>query len=471
MKTIRILVVLALIGAAFAVGWRLASRRAAPGPGAAASRGRKILYWVDPMHPAYRSDKPGIAPDCGMKLEPVYESGPAPLAPGMVQVSPERQQLIGVRYGTAEFTSGVDTIRAVGKVAIDETRISHVHSRTEGWIEKVYVNFTGDVVRQGQPMLTIYSPELLASQQEYLLALRAREAMRNSPVPGVAANNDALVSAARRRLQLWDLSDAAVAEVERTGKPMTNITLYAPASGYVMTRNAFPNQKVTPETELFMIVDLSRVWVLASVFEYETPRVRLGQVATVSLPYNGGRSIRARVSYLQPQVDAQTRTVQVRLDLANPGLALKPDMFVNVELASAQPARLTVPSEAVLDTGLKKTVFVALGDGHFEPREIETGERIGDRIQVLKGLSQGEQIVTSGNFLINSESQLRAAAGAMGAMPGMPGMPAPAQSPASPGGPVNKPKPMPGTPGMSEPAPATAPAAPEHTGHGEHPHD
>jgi membrane fusion protein, copper/silver efflux system len=403
-----ILVIIAIAGAFFA------GRRYSP---AGTTRGRKVLYWQDPMHPAYKSDKPGIAPDCGMKLVPVYadQAAAAPaslratMPAGTVNISTERQQLIGVRYGTAEYSSGADAIRVVGKVAIDETLVSHVHSRTEGWIEKVHVNFTGDMVRKGQPMLTIYSPELLATQQEYLLALKAKGLMAHSMIHEVAGDADSLVAAARRRLELWDLSASQIDEIARSGKTITNVTLYAPASGYVMTRNAFANQKVMPDTELYTIVDLSRIWVFASVFEYQMPLVGVGRAAEVSLPYDGGKTVHARVSYIQPQVDPATRTVQVRLELPNPGLALKPEMFVNVELKSPRANRLTVPADAVLDTGLKKTVFIDHGNGFFEPREVAAGGRVGDRIEILKGLSAGERIVTSGNFLLNSESRLRAA--------------------------------------------------------------
>jgi len=409
MRALRIVLIVVAVAAAFVAGRWYAAR-------APETAERKALYWVDPMHPAYKSDKPGIAPDCGMKLVPVYAGEAAPeakAAPGAVQIDAQRQQLIGVRYGLVETTAGSDTVRATGKIAVDEKRISHVHTRTEGWIKEVYVDFTGDVVRKGQAMLTLYSPDLLATEQEYLLAIKARDAMRNSPIRGVAADSASLVEASRRRLQLWDLSDGQIDEIERSGKPVTATTLYAPASGYVMARNAFSHQKVTPDTELYTVADLSRVWVLASIFEYQVPLVHVGQPAVVSLPYRGGRSLGARVDYIQPQVDPQTRTIQVRLELPNPGLALKPEMFVDVELRSPQPARLTVPAEAVLDTGLKKTVFVDRGNGHFDPREVQIGERIGDRLVVLTGLTAGERVVTSGNFLINSESQLKAAAAGM----------------------------------------------------------
>jgi RND family efflux transporter MFP subunit len=451
------LILLAVI-AAFAAGYGY-NRWFGGGAAAPAKKAeRRILYWHDPMHPAYKSDKPGIAPDCGMKLEPVYaDDGAAPEAerkvlhyrdpqdpnyksdkpgfnpetgaelvpvyaedassmpPGAVQVTPEKQQLIGVRYGTVEYTNGAQTIRAVGKIAVDETRVHHIHSRTEGWIERVYADFTGDFVKKGQPMLSIYSPELLASQQEYLLALRAREIMKDT---SIGADHDSLVRAARKRLELWLLSDQQIESIEKTQQPVAQVTLYSDVSGYVLARNAFHNQKVTPETELYTVADLSRVWVLANVYEYEAPLVRLGQPATVTLSYMPGKKYRARVTYVQPQVDAATRTLQVRLELDNPGLALKPEMFVDVELAASGGQRLTVPFEAVLDSGLRKVVFVDLGNGWFEPRGVETGRQLGDRIEIVKGLKAGERIVTSGTFLINSESQLKAAASGMGAPAG-----------------------------------------------------
>ncbi len=455
MKRSRLFLAVLLAAATFVAGYGYgrwyAKSATASAPG---KPSRRTLYYVDPMNPAHRSDKPGLAPD-GMKLEPVYadEAVRPAQPPGTVQITPERQQLIGVRYGQAEYTTGVQTIHAEGKVAMDETRVSHVHSRTEGWIEKVYVDFTGDLIEKGQPLLTIYSPDLLASQQEFLLALKARDVMKHSTMAGAAADNEGLVEAARKRLELWELSEAQIRELERTAKPVTNVTVYSPVSGYVVTRNAFPNQKIAPDTELYSVADLSRVWVMASVFEYEAPLVHVGEQARVSLPYSGGKTYAARVSYIQPEVDAATRTIPVRLELANPRLALKPDMFVDVELIAVQPRRLTVPAEAVLDSGLKKTVFVDRGDGYFEPREVATGERIGDRIEILKGLVAGERVVTSGNFLIDSESQLKAAAAGMTGMPGMTNEPM--KTPAGQSGqPGEKSMPsVPDMPGMPMPKP------------------
>jgi RND family efflux transporter MFP subunit len=259
----------------------------------------------------------------------------------------------------------------------------------------------------------MYSPEMLASQREYLLAIRSREIMKDSPLAGSQEQSDSLLTAARKRLELFSLSEAQIEEITRTKQPLTNITIYSPISGYVMTRNAFPKQRITPDTELYMVVDLSKVWIMADVFENEASMIKVGMPARMSLSYGGGRKINGRVSYIQPQVDPTTRTLKVRIDADNPDMILKPDMFVDVDFSVAMPARMTILAEAVLDTGLKKTVFVDRGNGYLEPRQVETGERIGDRIEVLKGLTPGELIVTSGNFLIDSESQLKSSASGM----------------------------------------------------------
>ncbi len=459
MKLLRSFLLVLLMAAAFVAGYGYRRWYAKEAGAAAQKGGRKILYYVDPMHPAYKSDKPGIAPDCGMKLEPVYaDSGQAPapssetpaMPMGTILVSPEKQQLIGVQYGEVESGAGTHTFRAVGKVAFDETRIARVHARVEGWIDTVSVDFTGQVVEKGQPLLTIYSPEMLATQEEFLLALKSKDLLKSSTLASAVEQSDSLAAAARKRLELWDLNDAQIDEIARTGKPITNITLYSPIRGYVIARNAFPKQRITPETELYSVVDLSQVWVMADVFENEAPMVSLGQQTSVSLTYTPGKSFRAQVSYIQPQVDPMTRTLKVRLAAENPEMLLKPDMYVNVEFRVPVPARITVPAEAVLNSGERQTVFVDRGGGYLEPRNVEVGDRIGNRLEILKGLKPGERIVISGNFLIDSESQLKAAAGGMAGMPGMPGMSGP-----SPKSGASKPaeqpsqKSMPGMPGMS----------------------
>jgi len=456
MKAIRIIGLLVAIAFAFAGGYIYKAVKGSTA-GTADKGGRKVLYWVDPMHPAYKSDKPGIAPDCGMKLEPVYADGGAAVAPaaangkvlsddistmevGTVQITPEKQQLIGVKYEQVQVGGGSRTIRAVGKVAIDETRIGHVHTKVEGWIDKVFVDFTGKQVEKGQPLLTIYSPDMLASQRELLLAAKAKTIMRNSALPSGFDQSESLLQATRRRLELWDLSEAQIDQVLKTGEPIKNITVYSPMTGYITERKAFPQVKVMPDTDLYTIVDLSHVWIMADVFEYEAPNIRLGQTARVSIQAIPGRVFNARIDFLQPQVDPMTRTLKVRLNMDNPGVLLKPDMYADVEFLVNIPSKLTVPADAVLNSGDRQTVFIDRGNGYLEPRQVKTGEREGDRIQILSGLTGSERVVTSGNFLIDSESQMKAAASGMGGMAGMPGMPSTPNQPTKPATPANQPK-------------------------------
>ena len=413
MKIIRFFALLITVGLVFVFGFGY-GRWYSTKPGATKSD-RKILYYVDAMHPWYKSDKPGIAPDCGMKLEPVYAEGSGaadePAAAEAVHVAEDQQHLIGVRYGQAEWSAAGDTMRAAGRVVPDETLLTRVQARTDGWITEVTADFTGKAITRGQPLLKLYSPELLAAQQEYLLALKARTIMQHSSMQESMANNNALAEAVRRRLQLFNLTEAQIAEVEETQKAVQSVVLYAPSSGYVMTRNAFAGQKVTPETELYTVLDLSDVWVMADVFEADAQRVRLGQGARVSFP--GGGSVFARVTYIQPQVDPATRTTKVRLELPNPDMQLRPDMWVDVDLEFGGKGRLSVPADAVLDAGTVKKIFVDRGNGFFEPRVVETGERFSDRVEIVKGLKAGERIVTSGTFLLNSESQMKAGGGSM----------------------------------------------------------
>ena len=425
MRFLKTLLALLIVGAAFAGGYIVRTNRQTTAVAQKAER--KVPYWIDPMHTAYTADKPGTAPDCGLALEPVYADEPAPVDPsasaalksarpaGTIHVSAERQQLIGARFATVEWDDSARGLRTVGKVTYDETRVAHVHPRIEGWIEQVFVDFTGDLVKKGQPMLTIYSPEMLASQQELLLAVRARDLMAGNPLASAARHGDSLFDAARRRLQLWDLSPDQIQQVLDTGEPFHSVTLNAPASGFILERSAFPNQRVTPDSDLYTIADLSRVWIMADVFESDIAGLSVGSAAYLSFPYPGAKPLGARVTYIQPQVDPTTRTVKVRLEAPNPTVALKPEMFVNVEFGLAGTHRLTVPADAVLDTGDRQTVFVDLGDGYLEPRTVVAGERTDDRIVIISGVQAGERVVASGTFLIDSESQLRSAARSMGA--------------------------------------------------------
>lgn len=451
-------VVLAIIGVAMlfwgpaSAGWtstrvRIAGLFSPPAASAAAPAAtgageKKILYYQDPMHPWYKSDKPGNAPDCGMKLVAVYaDEGPAAsttaLPPGTVQISPARQQLVGVTTARAEYRLLERTIRTVGRVDLDEERVANVHVKVNGWIQKVFVDYTWQYVKKGDALFTIYSPDLLASEQEYLLALRAQRDLSESPFRDVAAGGNSLLEAARRRLSLWDLTDEQIRQLEETGKPQREITFYAPASGHVLERKVFPNQYVTPDTELYKLADHSEVWIYADVYESEAPFVGLGQEATLTSESLPGETLKGRVSFIQPHLMEDTRTLPVRMEFPNPDLKLKPGMFVNVELRRALGRQLTVPVDAVLDSGRRQVVFVAREGGSFEPREVKLGERAEDYVSVLRGLRAGELIVMRANFLIDSESNLREA------MAGMAGMPQEAPAAAPPKAPAQAAPPAP----------------------------
>jgi len=391
-----------------------------PASAATAPGERKILYYEDPMHPWYRSDKPGIAPDCGMKLVPVYApetaSAAAPV-PGAVQISPARQQLMGVTTAAAQYRDLEKIIRTVGRVELDEERIASVHVRVSGWIQKVLVDYTGQEVKKGDPLFTLYSPELLASEQEYLLALKAERELGTSSFGEVALGGRSLLEAARRRLSLWDLTDDQIRELEATGQPQREVSFYAPASGRVLERKAFPNQYVTPETELYRLADYSVVWVYADVYESELSGVHLGQEAILTTDSLPGQTLKGRISFIQPQLAEETRTLPVRMEFSNPELRLKPGMFVNVELHQALGRQLAVPLDAVLDSGRRQVVFVERGNGTFTPREVRLGERTETSVAILGGLRTGEKVVTRANFLIDSESNLRQAIAGMAGMP------------------------------------------------------
>jgi RND family efflux transporter MFP subunit len=419
-----------------------AADQANPGEG-------KILYYQDPMHPWYHSDKPGIAPDCGMKLVPVYASEAA-LPPGSVEISSARQQLMGVTTARAEYRALDQTIRTVGQVAMDETRLAHVHVRTNGWIQKVFVDYTWQQVKQGDPLFTFYSPDLLATEQEYLLALRARDSLAQSSFPEIATAGASLLDAARRRLELWDLTEAQIHKIETSGKPAHDITVYSPATGYVVDRKAFPNQYISPEIDIYQIVDLSSVWAEGEIYESDAPAVSLGQEAVLTTEGLPNAALRGRLTFISPTVKPDTRTITVRMEFPNPRMKLKPGMFVNVELHRGLGWRLTVPVDAVLDSGAHQRVFVDRGKGVFEPRTVTVGARTGDYAVILSGLRAGERVVTRANFLIDSESNLRESITGMEAMPGMAGMKQAGRTATSPAGRAPEKHDMPGMPGTPE---------------------
>jgi RND family efflux transporter MFP subunit len=390
-------------------------------PAAAVPPARKRTIYRSTMKPGEVSDKPG-KDSMGMEMEPVeVDEGP----PGgmqvegraTVQIPTRKQNLIGVRTEVVKRTPFIRSVQAVGRVAVDEKRLRHIHTKIEGWIEKLYINATGEKVRAGEPLLSIYSPELLATQEEHLLALRSRAAMGEGALPGALKRADELVESSRRRLRLYDLTSGQIDELEKGGQPSRAVTLFSPVSGYVLQRNVSGGEKIDPSTTLLDIADLSRVWIIASVYEYELPFVKVGQAAVMTLASLPGKTFLGEVSLIYPVLEPATRTVQVRIELANPGMELKPDMFVQVELRGDLGERLAVPDSAVLSSGTRDIVFVQQGEGYFEPRVVRIGLRLPEAMEILEGISEGERVVTSGNFLIDSESRLKAALEATAAPP------------------------------------------------------
>lgn len=389
--------------------------------GSAASAGpseKKILYWYDPMHPSYKSDKPGVAPDCGMKLVPKYADDTAStMASGTIKLSPEQQQLIGVRTAEVVRQPLSRTVRTTGHLVADETKIAHIHVKVTGWVQDVYADFVGQLVEKGQPLFTVYSPDLVATEQEYLIALKGESYLGKAPYREISEGATSLLNATRDRLKLWDISDDQITKLEKTGKVQRTLTIYSPVTGYIVDRQAYPQSAVGPDKELYTVADLSDIWVDADIFEYEIPFIRLGQKASMQLSYSPGKTYIGEVTYIYPTVDPQTRTVRVRLEFPNPKVELKPQMFADVSIDVNYGTNLLIPAEAVLDSGNRKTVFLDKGNGYFEPRNIEVGARVDDQFIVLSGLKQGDTVVKSGNFLIDSESSLTAATSDMSSSP------------------------------------------------------
>ena len=350
-----------------------------------------------------------------LTMDAVREEGKTQeLAPGTVRIEPERQQLIGVRLGRAEKRSLDKVVRTVGRVDYDEKRIGIVSPKVGGWIEDLYVDFTGRQVKKGEPLLTLYSPELVSTQEEYLLALRARGEWSKSSFPEVADSGALLVESARRRLKLWDISDAQIRSLETSGQVQRTLTLYSPFSGVVLEKTATRGMYIMPGAALYKVADLSVVWLIADIYEYELPHIRLGQQAAMRLSYFPGEVFTGRAIYIYPYLDSQTRTAKVRFEFPNPQGKLKPEMFADVEITVKLGARLVVAEEAVIDTGTRTVAIVSLGSGYFEPREVKLGARADGWVEVLEGLKEGEQVVTSANFLIDSESKLKDAVGGGG---------------------------------------------------------
>jgi Cu(I)/Ag(I) efflux system membrane fusion protein len=409
-----------LVLAALALGWWAGTQgsthppsihRETEGP---CPSGATPLYWKAPMDPTYIRDEPGQSP-MGMALvpecPPLDPSARAPVAEGVVIVDPSVVQAIGVRTASVVRTDLTREVRAVGRVTYDERRVSHVHTKVQGWVESLFVDFVGQSVREGEPLLEIYSPELVATQEELLLAADYQQATGASPDADVRQGGRSLFEAARRRLALWDIRAQDVDQLLETREVQRTLTLHAPSTGVITQLGVRTGMEVAPNTNLYTLADLSRVWVIASVYEYELPWLELGQEASVELAALPGERLEGRLTYIAPFLDATTRTAEVRLELDNADARLKPQMFGNVRIAaSPRPQVLAIPNEAVIRSGERSLVLVALGAGRFAPRQIETGLDGGEgRVEVVEGLEEGEAVVVSSQFLIDSESNLQEA--------------------------------------------------------------
>lgn len=345
---------------------------------------------------------------CG-QAPPSRAQQPGALAP--IELSPERRQLIGVTVAEVKDGQVSDALEATGTIEADERREVYVQTRFAGWINQVYANQSGQYVKRGQPLFSIYSPDVAATEQEYLLALKARDRSADSTVEGVAPATNTLVGSALERLRLLGVPDDEIRRLRQERRARRAVTIVSPASGVLAERNAFPNMYVQPDTRLFVIADLSTVWVYAAVFQQDAGRIRLSDSASLTVDAWPGERFAGAVDFIRPQIDPATRTVKVRVSLANRGGKLMPGMFGRVAIALPMGRHLTIPDSGVLRTGLHNIVFIDRGDGYLVPREVELGPHAGSQYIVLRGLRAGERIVSSANFLVDSESQLQAAMG------------------------------------------------------------
>jgi len=419
----------------------------------------EIDYWTCTMHPSVRLTEPSKCPICSMDTVPVWTKGNSQTeqvtetkmqkndevkdsndmasmqghdnstmevstkpgngeeAKSVFSVSPQRQQLIGVKTEPVMVRTLDKEIRTVGMVTLDESKIYNVQTKYRGWIDRVFVDYQWQHVNIGQPLFSIYSPELVTAQEEYLLALKSKNILGDSQFADISRGANSLLEASRRRLELLDVSEGQIKELERTGKVKTNLTVYSPVKGHVAQKNAFENMHVEPNTLLYKIADHTTAWVQVSIYENEIPLVKLGEKAIMTLASFPGEIFKGEVTFIWPHIDPETRTVKARLEFPNPDIKLLPEMYADVTLDIPIGEKLTIPDSAVLRTGKRDIVFVDKGNGNIEIRKVELGQKAGGYYEVLRGLKKGEQVVTRANFLIAAESKVQAAIATWGEEP------------------------------------------------------
>lgn len=418
-KYVSFLFLIVLLTGVFLAGLRLGQRESARGP---APEARRILYFVDPMNPAHTSDKPGLAP-CGMAMEAVYADEGAggqdfgkqgSMPTGTVKIGPEKQQLIGIRMTTAESAPWSDTVRVLGRVVADETRVYRINAATDGWIKEIFPVTTGSLVKKDELLAAFYAPEFFSAMKAYLYGLRSLERFQQSETE----TKEQLESTAgnienyRNSLRNLGMTEYQLDAIKRTKAGGELVDIRAPAAGFILVRNITLGERFQRGTELFRIADLSHVWIVADIFENESKHFQPGAPVTVTHP-GQHRTFQGKVSEVLPEFDPATRTLKIRIELENPDYALRPDMFVDVDFPITMPSTLAIQSDAILNAGIEKIVFVDKGDGFFEPRQVQIGRRLGHKVEIINGLMPGERIVSSGNFFVDSESRMKMAAAGM----------------------------------------------------------
>lgn len=402
-----LLVVLALVVGLFVVSCgKKHDRAAAAAPTVAA----KTPRYHCPMHPTYTSDKPGDCPICGMALVPIGKAGEASTSTGAegrvaIHLTADRIQQIGLTTAVVEKRKLSRSIRTVGRVTYAEPRLAAINTKFNGWVEKLHVNSTGQPVKKDEPLLDVYSPELVAAQNEYLIAFRGKQ---------LGADGESLLASSRRRLKLLDLTDEQIAQLEASGEAKRSLTISSPFDGVVVEKAAVEGKAIVAGENLYRIADLSVLWINADLYESDLPLVKTGQEAIATFTALPGDSFKARISYIYPYLEEQTRTAKARLEVPNPDGKLKPDMWANVEITVGETESLSIPASAAIQTGQRYVAFVDKGEGHLEPRELKIGAKTDDFLEVREGVSEGEKVVTRALFLVDSESQLRAAISGMG---------------------------------------------------------
>lgn len=423
-KSVAIAVAAIVVVAAAGGGFYLWQQKHGKGTKEAKQGDQGQVLYTCAMHPFIIKDKPGTCPICGMALIKKVQGGSQASEKemaklGEVSLSPTQMVMANVATVEAKSMPLSKEISAVGIVQYDQARQAKVTSWVAGRLDRLFVNTVGAYVTKGKPVAEIYSPDLVSAQQEYLLALKSREQFKHSPIQSISQGGDGLVGSARQRLKLMGVKDEQIAALEKAGQPNIRLSIYTPLSGVVIEKVAQEGQYVNMGDPLFNIADLSSVWVEVEVYENEFPNIKVGQTVNIVSQSYPGKAFKGRVSFVYPFLDPKTRTVKVRVELPNPGLKLKPDMFVSATVKAPLGSSIVVPGAAVIDTGKRQVVWVEVKPGAFEPRDVQVGTRDGDQVQILSGLKAGEKVAATGGYLIDSESQLKGSTGGHESMPGM----------------------------------------------------